>query len=316
MSKAMPTAFYSHPDCRRHDMGRGHPECAQRLDAIQDHLRATGLDVALEFRDAPNVDLRDVELAHNTAYVAELKNLLEEVSASGRQRALDPDTVACPDTWRAVLRAAGAAVAATDAVLDGEIENAFCAVRPPGHHATRDTAMGFCFFNNVAIAARHALDVRGLARVAIVDFDVHHGNGTEDIIAGDERVLMASFFQHPLYPYSGAVPKGTNMVNLPIPPYTRGGEVRELIEMMWMPRLEAFRPQMIFISAGFDAHREDELGQLALVEADYEWITQRVMGVAERHAQGRIVSCLEGGYALGALSRSVAAHLRVLAGLR
>ncbi|TMH14271.1 MAG: histone deacetylase family protein [Betaproteobacteria bacterium] len=311
----MATAYYSHPDCRRHDMGRGHPECPQRLDAIHDHLLATGLDVALEFRDAPAVDLREVEHAHSSGYVAELKDMLEQVQKSGEPRALDPDTLACPDTWRAVLRAAGAAVAATDAVLDGEVDNAFCAVRPPGHHATRNEAMGFCFFNNVAIAARHALDVRGLKRVAIVDFDVHHGNGTEDIIANDERVLMVSFFQHPLYPYSGAVPKGTNMINVPVPPYTRGDEVRDMIEAMWMERLEEFRPQMIFVSAGFDAHRDDELGQLRLVESDYEWITRRIKGVADRHAQGRIVSCLEGGYALGALARSVAIHLRVLADL-
>ena len=311
----MTTAFYSHPDCRSHDMGRGHPECPQRLDAIDDHLIATGLDVAIERREAPQVDLSDVSLAHASGYVAELRELLARVTESGLPQAIDPDTVAGPGTWNAMLRAAGAAVAATDAVIDGEIENAFCSVRPPGHHATRHEAMGFCFFNNVAIAARHALDVRGLKRVAIVDFDVHHGNGTEDIIANDERVLMVSFFQHPLYPYSGGVPKGTNMVNLPIPAYTRGGEVRQMIEAMWMPRLNEFKPEMIFISAGFDAHRDDELGQLGLVESDYEWITQRIKWVADSHAQGRIVSCLEGGYALGALGRSVAAHLRVLAGL-
>lgn len=311
----MSTAFYTHSDCRLHEMGSGHPECPQRLDAIQDHLRATGLDVALEMREAPLVDLADVGRAHSSRYVAELKDLLEEVRASGQSRAIDPDTRACPATWQAVLRAAGAAVAATDAVLDGEVESAFCAVRPPGHHATRDEAMGFCFFNNVAIAARHALDVRRLRRVAIVDFDVHHGNGTEDIIAGDDRVLMVSIFQHPLYPYSGTTPMGDNMVNVPVPPYTKGGDVREMIEAMWMPRLEAFRPKMVFVSAGFDAHREDELGQLNLVEADYEWITRRIKEVADRHADGRIVSCLEGGYALSALGRSVAAHLRVLAGL-
>jgi len=311
----MTTAFYSHPDCRRHDMGEGHPECPQRLDAIDDFLLASGLDIALDRRDAPLVQLSDVYLAHGSGYVAEIRDLLEQIQLSGEPRAIDPDTVASPGTWAAVQRAAGAAVAATDAVLDGSAANAFCAVRPPGHHAVRNEAMGFCFFNNVAVAARHALDVRGLQRVAIIDFDVHHGNGTEDIIAGDDRVLMASFFQHPLYPYSGAVPKGTNMVNLPIPPYTRGPELRSLIEANWMPRLDEFKPQMIFISAGFDAHREDDLGQLGLVEADYEWITRQIMAVAERHAQGRIVSCLEGGYSLSALGRSVAAHLRVLAGV-
>jgi acetoin utilization deacetylase AcuC-like enzyme len=309
----MPTAYYSHPECRLHDMGEGHPECPQRLDAIADRLLASGLDVALEHREAPLADLDALARAHSTAHVLHLQDLLQQVQASGERRAIDPDTIACPATWRAALRAAGAAVAATDAVINGEVDSAFCAVRPPGHHATRDAAMGFCFFNNVAVAARHALDVHGLKRVAIVDFDVHHGNGTEDIIAGDERVLMASFFQHPLYPGSGAVPMGTNMVNVPIPPYTRGGEVREIIEAMWMPRLEAFKPQMVFISAGFDAHRDDDLGQLGLVEADYEWITRRIKDIADRHAGGRIVSCLEGGYALGALARSVAAHLRVLA---
>jgi acetoin utilization deacetylase AcuC-like enzyme len=309
----MSTALYTHAECRLHDMGAGHPECPQRLDAIADHLRATGLDVALDYREAPPATLAQIERAHTAHYVTQLQDLLLQVEQSGEPRALDPDTIACPATWRAALRAAGAAVAATDDVITGRADNAFCAVRPPGHHATRDETMGFCFFNNVAVAARHALDAHGLKRVAIIDFDVHHGNGTEDIIANDERVLMVSFFQHPLYPFSGGTPLGTNMVNLPIPAYSRGGAVRELIEMMWMPRLEEFKPEMIFISAGFDAHREDDLGQLGLVEADYEWITQRLMAVAERHSRGRIVSCLEGGYNLSALARSVAAHLRVLA---
>jgi acetoin utilization deacetylase AcuC-like enzyme len=297
-------------------MGEGHPECPQRLDAIADHLLATGLDIALQFHDAPLAEPEQLARAHASGYVAELRELMQRVSDSGSPRAIDPDTLVGPGTYLATLRAAGAAVAATDAVLSGQATNAFCAVRPPGHHATRSQAMGFCFFNNVVVGARHALDVHGLQRVAIVDFDVHHGNGTEDIIANDERVLMASFFQHPLYPYSGGVPKGTNMVNLPVPPYTRGPEVRDMIEAMWMPRLEKFAPQMVFISAGFDAHRDDELGQLGLVEADYEWITARIKGLAERHAQGRIVSCLEGGYNLGALARSVASHLRVLADLQ
>jgi acetoin utilization deacetylase AcuC-like enzyme len=309
----MSTAFYTHNDCRLHDMGAGHPECPQRLDAISDQLLASGIDLALQHRDAPLATLEQIERAHTTHYVTQLKDFLEQIQDSGESRHLDPDTLACPGTWRAALRSAGAAVAATEAVVKGEVENAFCSTRPPGHHATRDETMGFCFFNNVAIGARHALDVLGLERVAIIDFDVHHGNGTEDIIAGDDRILMCSFFQHPLYPNSGAVPKGTNMVNVPIPPYTRGMEVREIIDAMWMPALEAFRPQMLFISAGFDAHREDDMGQMGLVEADYEWITRRLHDLAARHCDKRIVSCLEGGYALSALARSVVAHLRVLA---
>jgi acetoin utilization deacetylase AcuC-like enzyme len=311
----MTTAFYSHPDCRGHDMGLGHPECPARLDAIEDHLIASGLKSTLDCREAPLVDLAELGHAHSSGYVVELGDVLERVAAAGTPRALDPDTVAAPGTWNAVRRAAGAAVAATDAVLDGEVANAFCAVRPPGHHATRDQAMGFCFFNSVAVAARHALDVRGLERVAIIDFDVHHGNGTEDIVAGDERILMVSIFQHPLYPYSGAVPLGDNMVNVPVPPYTRGPAIRALIEENWIAPLEAFRPQMIFVSAGFDAHRDDGLGQLGLVEADYTWITEKIKAIADKHANGRIVSCLEGGYNLGALAKSVAAHLRVLAGV-
>ena len=315
----MTTAFYSPAECRAHDMGRGHPECPQRLGAIADHLLATGLADALAYRDAPAATPEQVARAHSLAYVRELQAQLEPLAASGGHRALDPDTSAGPGTWGAVLHGAGAALAATDAVIDGHAANAFCAVRPPGHHATRDRAMGFCFFNNVVVAARHALDVRGptcgIERVAIIDFDVHHGNGTEDIIAGDERILMVSFFQHPLYPYSGTEPSGDNMVNVPIAPYSRGDAVRAAIESQWLPRLEAFKPQMLFISAGFDAHRDDGLGQLGLVEADYTWITQQLVAVAERHAQGRIVSCLEGGYNLGALARSVAAHLRVLAQL-
>jgi acetoin utilization deacetylase AcuC-like enzyme len=218
-------------------------------------------------------------------------------------------------TWDAALHAAGAAIAATDAVLGGELQNAFCSVRPPGHHACRDKAMGFCFFNNVAIAARHALERHGLKRVAIVDFDVHHGNGTEDIVAGDQRILMVSFFQHPFYPEGGTFSTASNLVNMPLAAYTKGDVVRELINHHWLPRLEAYRPEMIFFSAGFDAHRDDDLGQMGLVENDYAWITQRLKEVAMRHAKGRIVSCLEGGYNLDALARSVEAHIRVLADL-
>jgi acetoin utilization deacetylase AcuC-like enzyme len=197
--------------------------------------------------------------------------------------------------------------------MAGELDNAFCAVRPPGHHACHDHAMGFCFINNVAVAAKYALERHGLQRVAIVDFDVHHGNGTEDIVAGDERILMVSFYQHPFYPYGGSTSKAANLVNLPVPAHTRGDKVRALVEQFWLPRLHAHRPEMIFISAGFDAHRDDDLGQMGLVEADYAWITQQIKAVAEQYGHGRIVSCLEGGYNLRALGRSVEAHVRALA---
>jgi acetoin utilization deacetylase AcuC-like enzyme len=220
-----------------------------------------------------------------------------------------------PDTWEAALRAAGAVIDATDRVIAGELTNAFCAIRPPGHHAVTEGAMGFCFLNNVAIGALHAIERHGLERVAVIDFDVHHGNGTEDILSGDDRVLMASFFQHPFYPYCGTENPAKNMVNVPLPAGTRGDRVREVVEQVWMPRLEAFEPQMIFVSAGFDAHREDDLGQMGLVEADYAFITKKLMDLAARHARNRIVSSLEGGYNLSALARSVAAHVRTLGDL-
>ena len=314
------TAYFTHKDCWKHEMGAGHPECPERLDAIEDRLLITGVGDALDRRDAPLAPLADLELAHGRMMIAALRGLsdqlADEILAGGPSHAqIDPDTSMNVSTWDAALRAAGATLAATDAVMAGEVENAFCAVRPPGHHACRDKSMGFCFFNNIAVAAKYALERHGLKRVAIVDFDVHHGNGTEDIIRGDDRILMVSFFQHPYYPYTGGETQAGNMVNLPVPAYTKGMDIRELIEMMWMPRLEKFKPEMIFISAGFDAHREDDLGQMNLNEQDYAWITQRIKDVAKRHAHGRIVSSLEGGYNLGALARSVEAHIRVLADL-
>ena len=301
-------------------MGHGHPECPQRLDAIQDRLLISGGSMGLTPMEAAPAALSDIELAHDRMHVAALRGLSDrlrdDLMAGGPEHLqVDPDTSLNLHTWEAALHSAGAAIAATDAVIEGELENAFCATRPPGHHATRQQAMGFCFFNNVAIAAKHALDRHGLKRVAVVDFDVHHGNGTEDILAGDDRVLMVSFFQHPFYPYNGAENPAPNMVNVPVPAYTRGMEIRELVETFWVPRLEAHRPELIFISAGFDAHREDDMGQLALPEADYSWITWRIRELAKKHAGGRIVSCLEGGYNLSALARSVEAHLRALADL-
>jgi acetoin utilization deacetylase AcuC-like enzyme len=314
------TGYFTHADCRRHEMGPGHPECPERLDAIEDRLLVSGVGDTLDRREAPLASVREIELAHAKTHVDAMHELAEEVAqdaAAGHRgyAQIDPDTAMNIHSWDAVLRASGAVIAATDAVLAGELANAFCAVRPPGHHACHDRAMGFCIFNHIAVGARYALERRGLQRVAIVDFDVHHGNGTEDIFTGDERVLMVGLFQHPFYPYSGAETHAPNMVNLPVPAYTRGPVIREMIEQSWLPRLEAFKPELIFISAGFDAHREDDLGQLGLVEADYAWITSRVKEIAAKYAQGRIVSSLEGGYNLSALGRSVEAHIRVLADL-
>ena len=314
------TGYFTHTDCWKHEMGPGHPECPERLDAIERQLLVSGLADLLDRREAPLAPIGDIELAHDRMLVAAIRGLSDQLAddivAGGPSHVqIDPDTSLNVHTWQAALRAAGAAIAATDSVIAGEMANAFCAVRPPGHHAERAKAMGFCFFSNIAIAAKYALERHGLKRVAIVDFDVHHGNGTADIIQGDERILMVSFFQHPLFPFSGADSEAPNMVNLPVPAHTRGMDVRELIDLMWMPRLEEFRPEMIFISAGFDAHRDDDLGQMNLTEQDFAWITARIKQVADRHAKGRIVSALEGGYHLGALGRSVEAHIRVLADL-
>ena len=314
------TGYFTHADCWKHEMGPGHPECPERLDAIEKQLGLSDVRDLLDRREAPLAAIGDIELAHDRMLVAAIRGLSDQLAddilAGGPSYAqIDPDTALNVHTWTAALRAAGAAIAATDAVMAGEMKTAFCAVRPPGHHAEHGKAMGFCFFNNIAVAAKYALERHGLKRVAIVDFDVHHGNGTEDIVRGDKRILMVSFFQHPLFPFSGADTAESNMVNLPVPANTRGMDIREMIDMLWLPRLDAFKPEMIFISAGFDAHRDDELGQLSLNEQDFAWITDRVKQVAARHAKGRIVSALEGGYSCGALGRSVEAHVRVLAGL-
>lgn len=308
---AMATGFFTHPECRLHEMGQWHPECPARLSAIEDQLIANGINPLIQHELAPLADEASLARVHTRAHIDFVRGTAPEQGYAE----IDADTQMNPHSWRAALRSAGASVAATDAVIAGRYDNAFCSVRPPGHHAEPARAMGFCFFNNVAIAARHALDVHGLARVAIIDFDVHHGNGTEAAFAGDERVLMCSFFQHPFYPFSGFDNQAPNMVNVPMPARTRGMEVREAIDLIWLPRLDAFRPQMIFVSAGFDAHREDELGNMGLIEGDYAWITRQVRDVAVRHANGRIVSCLEGGYNLSALGRSVVAHLKALASL-
>ena len=307
----MPTGFLTHPVCGAHEMGSWHPECPARLSAIQDQLIVSGLMPFLESIEAPQAQLEAIVRAHTPEYVQHLRS---QAPARG-YLPLDPDTSMNRSTWQAALHAAGAVVEATDRVIAGSLANAFCAVRPPGHHARPGGAMGFCLLNNVAIGALHALEVHGLERVAIIDFDVHHGNGTEEIFSGDERVLMASFFQHPFYPYSGTDNPANNMVNVPLPAGTKGDRVRAVVDEIWMPRLEQFAPQLVMVSAGFDAHREDDLGQMSLVESDYSYITERLMGLAARHCGGRLVSSLEGGYNLSALARSAVAHMRALARL-
>lgn len=304
------TAYITHPSCQRHEMGEGHPECPKRLAAIQDYLLARGYLDLMPPYTAPAATDEQILRAHTAHHLA---NIRDQAPSAGYTR-VDPDTSMNPDSLEAALHAAGAAVLATDIVLKGEVARAFCAVRPPGHHAERDAAMGFCFFNNAAIAVRHAQRVHGLKRVALVDFDVHHGNGSEDILANDDGVLMVSTFQHPLYPYLGDVPRGANMINIPLPPRTGGDVLKGAVTSRWLPALEAFQPELIVISAGFDAHREDDLANLGWVDADFAWVTARLTEIADKYAQGRIVSTLEGGYALNALARSVGAHVGVLIG--
>jgi len=307
----MAVAFITHPDCARHDMGPHHPECPQRLSAIEDQLIASGVGQYLARYDAPLAREEELARVHPLEYV---RAIHDAAPHSGTVH-LDPDTAMNPYTLQAALRAAGAAVLGVDLVMRGEAESAFCSVRPPGHHACRARPMGFCIFNNVAIAARHALAVHGIERVAIVDFDVHHGNGTEDIFAGDEHVLMVSTFQHPFYPYSGTENPAPNMYNVPLAAGAGSQAFRNAVLEAWLPALERFRPQLVLFSAGFDAHDEDDMAMLRLRDADYGWVTEQVKAIADRHAQRRIVSVLEGGYALSALGRSVVQHVKVLAGL-
>ena len=305
------TAYISNSACSMHDMGKGHPESPERLAAIQDRLMAAGLWDALWHLDAPAAGRVELERVHEPAYLDRLATL----SPAQGYVHLDPDTAINAFSLRAAYFAAGAGVLAVDQVMTGAAQNAFCAIRPPGHHAERGRAMGFCIFNNVAVAAAHAMAQYGVRRVAIVDFDVHHGNGTEDIFCDEPRVLMVGMFQHPFFPYSGDVPRGVNMHNIALPRATTGVVFREMVREKWLPVLDAFAPELILISAGFDAHVEDDMASMGLVEADYGWVTGEVMAVADRHAGGRIVSMLEGGYDASSLGRSVAVHVKVLAGL-
>ena len=308
----MTTLYITHTDCRLHEMGPGHPESPGRLAAIADELQSSGLLAVLRTAEAPLAEAQQLERVHDPRYV---EAIFRNAPASG-YRQLDPDTAMNPHSLDAARRAAGAGILAVDELLAGRARNAFCAIRPCGHHATPARSMGFCIFNNVGVAAAHALATGALSRVAVIDFDVHHGNGTEDIFSlpqWRDRVLMAGFFQHPFYPHSGTGQTAPNMLNVPLAAGSGGAAVRRALAEVWLPALERFRPELVLISAGFDAHAEDLLGGMALVEADYAWMTRELCGLADRHAGGRIVSMLEGGYSLPALARSVVAHVGALA---
>ena len=306
----MTTAIIAHASCRLHNMGPFHPECPDRLDAVSDALIATGLDKHVAHYEALAATHEQLARVHDTDYIA----MIEAASPESGIHYLDPDTAMNAHSLSAAQHAAGAVVLATDLVLRGDAQSAFCAVRPPGHHAERRRAMGFCLFNSIAVGVAHAL-AQGLKRAAVIDFDVHHGNGTEQIFAAEPRVAMVGTFEYPLYPYSGVEPAGPNMHNVALAAGSGGEAFRAAMTQVCLPALEAHRPEILFVSAGFDAHRDDPLANLLLTEADYAWVTRELVDLAERHAQGRIVSSLEGGYALPALGRSAVAHIKALAQL-
>lgn len=305
----MTTAYISHADCALHNPGLGHPESMARLRVIREKLEGSDLWSRLVHCDAPEVQWSAVTAVHTPAYVESIKSRFP----LKRNIDIDGDTTLSEFSLDAARRAAGACVHAVDLVMAHAVSNAFCAVRPPGHHACVDRAMGFCVFNNVAIAARHAIDAYRLERVLIVDFDVHHGNGTENAFANDPRVLMCSIFQSPLYPFSGGLGGAANMVNCPLPPGAGREEVKAAIQTHWLDAIDHFKPQLVLISAGFDAHENDPLADMALSTEDYGWLTQFLLKVADTYCDGRLVSTLEGGYELEALAESVYAHVEALA---
>ena len=301
------TAFISHPDCLLHEMGSMHPEQPARITAIKSHLQQQGLWEKLQIIEAEKAEDKELAQTHSPDYVSSIRAAAPEYG----EVSLDPDTSMNPHSLNAALYAAGGAILATDLVLEGKINNAFCCVRPPGHHAEKNRVMGFCLFNNVAVAAHHAL-AKGIKRVAILDFDVHHGNGTEDIFLKDERVLFCSTFQHPYYPFSSLESSRAGIIKSPLEAGAGSEEFRNAVTNDWLPALESFKPEMIFVSAGFDAHEDDFLASLNFTDDDYQWVTQIIKKAAEKHAKGRIVSCLEGGYNLDSLGRGAAAHIAEL----
>ncbi len=307
----MKTAFITHPECLEHDTGEDHPECAGRLRAIEDRLVATSLADFLRFVEAPLVTEEQLLRVHTSDYLDLLRVSMPQ---SGHAR-LDQDTVVGPGSWRAAFRAAGAVVAAVDLVLGGEVDNAFCSVRPPGHHAEIFRALGFCLFNNIAVGAAHALESHGLSRVAVLDFDVHHGNGTEQMFDQESRILFCSSFQHPFYPFTPLLENTPNRVNVPMDASAGSAEFRSGVSEHWLPAIERFQPELIMVSAGYDGHRDDDMSSISLSDADYRWVSEQVVAAAGRSAGNRLVSVLEGGYEFASLARCVDQHLRVLMGM-
>jgi len=305
----MATLLYTHPACLEHNPGDFHPESPARLEAVLGALQAPEF-AALERREAPKAAIDDLARVHPRRFVEALLAAIPQSGLAG----IDADTIICPRSGEAALRAAGAVTAAVDAVMTGEAKSAFCAVRPPGHHAEPARAMGFCLFNNVAVGAARARALHGIDRVAVIDFDVHHGNGTQAMFEREADLFYASTHQSPLYPGTGAASeRGVgNIVNVPLRPMSGSAEFRRSVEQLILPALDEFRPELLMISAGFDAHRRDPLAHLNLVEDDYSWVTGQLLDCARQHAQGRAVSTLEGGYDLDALAASAAAHVRAL----
>jgi len=306
----MTVGVISHHQCLTHEMGEHHPEAPERMAAIQDQLIRSGLDYVLRQFNATPIDKELLYLAHDPDYI---ESIFSNAPSEGTYR-VDDDTIMNPNTLNAALLSAGAAKDAVDLVMSQEISSAFCATRPPGHHAEYNKGMGFCFFNNVAIAAAYAKEKYNLKRVAIVDFDVHHGNGTESIVKNKKGYLFCSTYQYPFYPFEIQESTKPPIINTPLDATAKSADFRQAILDTWLPALNKFKPQIIFISAGFDAHVEDDMSQVSLVDEDYRWVTDQVKDVADKYAQGRIVSVLEGGYSLNALGRSAVAHINGLIG--
>lgn len=305
----MNTLYISHPDCFYHEVPVGHPECSNRLLVIKEALQQRDFWNKLKQVTAPEVTRDQLERLHTAAHIDSVFKAAPKTGLTP----LDPDTSMGPHSLSAALHAAGGAVYAVDQIMDDKAKNAFCAVRPPGHHAEHNKVMGFCLFNNIAVAAAHALEAYGLKRVAILDFDVHHGNGTQDIFANDPRVLFCSTHQHPFYPFTGMPVANKNLINVPLPAGSSGKVFRHAVEEIWIPSIREFSPQMLFVSAGFDAHIDDPLAQLAFDDDDFDWITKTIMHLADELCDGKIVSTLEGGYDPAALARCVESHIAHLA---